>query len=131
MPFFGFTPTWTVALLSIVFVLLILLVLGFSYMLSVIHVYLPDIHPIWGVFTHALFFVSPIFWYLDDVSGIVLEIHKINPMGQLIELGHKLVVSGEIPPLSDWLYSVAFVIFVLFLGFTIFQKYQGKIVENL
>jgi len=56
MPFFNFVPPWTVVFLPVVFVLLLLLVLGASYFLSIIHVYINDIHPFWSIAVHALFF---------------------------------------------------------------------------
>ena len=43
MPFFDFIPPWTIFLLPILFGLVILFVLGLSYILSIIHVYVPPI----------------------------------------------------------------------------------------
>jgi len=131
MPFFGFIPPWTVVFLPLVLGLLLLLILGCSYVLSIIHVYFPDIHPFWGIVTHALFFVSPIFWYLKDVNGILLEFQKINPIGQLIEIAHSLVLDGKIPSASEWAYSAIFIIVLFFVGYAIFQKFEGKVVETL
>ena len=131
MPFFQYIPPWTVVYLPIVLGFVILLVLGLSYILSIIHVYVPDIHPLWGVVTHALFFLSPVFWYLEDVEGILLTIHSINPIGQIIELGHKIVVFGEVPPIADWVYTGIFVSVIFIVGYTIFQKFEGRTVEEL
>ena len=129
--FFGFMPTWTIVFLPIILGLLILLILGLSYFLSVIHVYIPDIQPIWAVFTHAVFFVSPIFWFLEDTQGIVLEFHKFNPVGQLIELAHKVVVFGQVPELTEWLYSVFFILAIFIIGITIFRKFEARVVQEL
>lgn len=131
LPFFQYVPPWTVVFLPIVFGLLLLVILGFSYILSIIHVYFRDIAPFWGVFVHALFFVTPIIWYLDEVEGILLDFHKINPVGQLVELAHNLVVFGEIPPLNDWMYSIVFAVGIFLGGYIIFQKFQDRVVEEL
>ena len=132
MPVFQFVPSITILLVPIPVILLLILVLGVSYILSVVNVFLRDIQTIWGVFIHALFFISPIFWYLEDLGGGVLSvIQSINPVGQLIELNHKIVVFGEIPPLSDWLYTSMFVFGILFFGYAIFRKYENKIIEEL
>lgn len=131
MPFFQFIPSLTLILIPIPIILMLILVLGMSYMLSILHVYVRDIQTIWGIIVHALFFVSPIFWYVKDTSGILLDIHAINPVGQLIELAHKIVVFNEIPPLQDWLYSTAFVLTFLFLGYAIFRKYEKRFTEEL
>jgi len=131
MPFFSFIPPWTIVFLPIVLIYVILLVLGLSYILSIIHVYVPDIHPFWGVVTHALFFLSPVFWYLKDVNGVLLTIHSINPIGQIIELGHKVVVFGQVPPLLDWAYTGVIVFGIFLLGYGIFQEFEARTVEDL
>ena len=131
MPFFNYTPPWTVVFLPIVLAMLVILVLGISYILAIIHVYIPDIHPVWSVFIHAMFFVSPIFWYLKDVNGFLMGVQQLNPLGQLIELGHKIVVFGEIPPITEWAYTLVFVVGFFLVGYAIFQKYEPKIVEEL
>lgn len=130
-PFFQFAPSISLALLPVVLALILILILGLTYILSVLNVFFKDIVPIWGVFIHALFFISPIFWYLSDVEGILLSIQAINPVGQIIELSHSIIVYGEAPPLSDWLYTSAFVFGILFFGFYFFKKFENKIVEEL
>jgi len=131
MPFFQFIPSLTILLIPIPIILILILVLGMSYILSIINVYVRDIQTIWGVAVHALFFASPIFWYLKDADGILLTIQSINPVGQLIEITHKLVVFGQVPPLSEWLYSALFVFAILIFGYAIFRKFESSIVEEL
>jgi len=130
MPLVGFIPSWTIMLLPIVFGLLMILVLGISYLLSIIYVYVRDIQPLWGVFVSALFFITPVFWYLEDAGGIVQTIQQINPLGQLVELAHKLVF-GQIPLLSDWVYTGAIILGILLCGYALFQKLEKNIVEVL
>jgi len=131
MPVFSFIPTWTIILLPLPIILVLLLVLGISYLLSIANVFVRDIQHIWGILVHTLIFISPIFWYLDEVDGILLTIHKINPLGQIIELGHKLVIDGQIPPLDEWLYTTSFVLAILFVGYFVFQKLEARVVEEL
>jgi len=131
MPFFQFIPNETILLLPIPIILLLILVLGFSYLLSIVSVYIKDIQPIWAVFVQTLIFISPIFWYLDEAQEILLNIQAINPVGQLIELNHKIIVSGIVPPLEDWLYTSAFVFGILFFGYAIFHKFEKKVTEEL
>lgn len=130
MPIFNFTPTWTIILFPIPLALLIVLVLGLSYILSIVTVYFRDIQPLWGVFVYGLIFVTPVFWYEDQVGGFLLELQKINPLSQLIELFHKVIL-GTAPSLNEWVYSSAFVFGILILGYIIFQKYEKKITEML
>jgi len=130
MPIFNFVPPWTIVFLPIPFILLLLLILGISYFFSILNVYIRDIQPFWGVIVFALLFATPIFWHLDEIDGVLLEIHKINPLGQLIEIFHKILF-GSIPPLGDWLYASALVFGILIVGYAIFHKYSKHVVEEL
>jgi len=130
MPVFEFTPTWSIILIPLVIILLLGLILGLSYFLSIISIYAKDIVPLWTVFVNALFFLTPIFWRLENVEGIALEIQKINPIGMIIELAHKLVF-GTIPPLSDWLVTTSIVLGILVVGYVIFQKYEKYALEKI
>ena len=88
MPVFQFVPSWTIILLPIPLILLGILILGLSYFLSVINVFVKDVQPLWSIFVHALLFLSPIFWRLENVEGFLLQIQALNPLGQLIEIAH-------------------------------------------
>jgi len=131
MPVFQFIPIWTIILLPVVLVLLLLLILGLSYLLSIVTIYVRDVQIMWGIFVHSLLFISPIFWYVNQVEGILLQIQKINPLGQLIEIAHQLVISGQIPSWNDWLYTTVFVLAIFFFGYFVFHKFEDKITEKL
>jgi len=131
MPVFQFVPTWTIILFPLVLVLLILLVLGVSYFLSIASVFLRDIQNIWTIFSGILLFITPIFWYLDEVNGILTPIQKINPLGQLIEIAHQLIIDGQIPPLAEWLYTTLFVVVIFFSGYLVLRIYENKVIEEL
>ncbi len=131
MPIFQFVPSWTIILLPIPLILLLVLILGLSFLLSVVNVYVRDIQNIWGIVIHTLLFISPIFWRPENVDGILLQIHKINPLGQLIDISHKLVIDGQIPPINDWAYTTLFICGILVLGYFVFHRLQDKIVEDL
>lgn len=132
MPVFQFAPPFTALMFPAVVLLLLILILGTSYLLSILAVYFRDVQRTWPIVAHALFFISPIFWYIDNVSsGILLNIHKINPIGQIIELGHNLVIFGNMPPLEDWFYATFLVLVVLAVGYGLFQKLENRLMEEL
>jgi len=112
-------------------ILVLILVLGFSYLLSIINVFVRDIQNIWIIISHSLLFISPIFWHLKEVDGILLQIQSINPLGQIIEIAHSLVIYGGIPPISDWIYTTIFVFAIFFFGYAVFHRLENKITEEL
>jgi len=131
MPVFQFVPGWTLVLLPIPLILVLFLVLGMSYILSISAVFVKDVQHLWAIITFILLFMSPIFWFVKDVGGILTMIHQINPLGQLIEISHALVVYKEVPPLSDWLSTTVFVFAIFFVGYFVFQKFDPKVAEEL
>lgn len=131
MPIFQFIPNFSIILLPIPIILLLFLILGLSYILSIIAVFMRDIQFFWTIFVHSLLFMSPIFWYLKDIDGILLQIHQFNPLGQLIEISHSLVINGQIPPINDWLYTSFYILAIFFIGYFVFQKFEYKITERL
>ena len=136
MPFFQFIPVWSIIFLPLVLLLLIILILGMSYILCILHVYFKDIQVIWSILIQALFFITPIIWFIEDVKdtglgNVLLAIHSINPIGQLTEIAHNIVVFNTIPTLDEWLYVSIFCVGIFLFGFLIFNKFQTKIVENL
>jgi len=132
MPVFQFVPSWTMILLPIPLILLLVLIMGMSFLLSVVRVYVYDISLIWSIIVRSLFFVSPIFWNPKDIdNGFLLQIHSINPLGQLIDISHKLVIDGQIPPISDWAYTTLIICGIFVLGYFVFNRLQERIVEEL
>jgi len=131
MPVFNFVPGWTIILLPIPLILLFILILGLSYFLSIINVFVRDINYIWIIIVHTLLFLSPIFWNIKEVDGILLQIQQVNPVGQLIEIAHQLVIYGEIPPIYDWLYTTSYILIIFGIGFFVFRKLEKKVMEEL
>jgi len=130
MPLFNFVPSYTIIFLPVLVILFIILVLGVSYFLSILYVYVKDIQYVWGIFSYSLLFISPIFWSVDKSSGILLTLHQINPLGQIIELNHKIVF-GQIPLFNEWLTTSIFILIIFFSGFFLFKKLESKLVEKL
>ena len=129
MPFLGFVPGWTIVFLPLLVILLLGLVLGLTFLLSIIDIYFRDVQRIWGLIIHAMFFVTPIFWFVNEMEGILTGIQKINPVGQIIEMAHQIVVYGEVPQISEWAYVSLFVFGILVFGYFVFRKFESQAIE--
>lgn len=119
--FFG-TPQVTLLLFPIVLMPFFLLILGFSWFLASLGVYLRDVSQIVGVLTTALMFLSPIFY---PMTALPEEYHiflQFNPLTFIIEQVRDVMIWGRG---MDWVAWVAYWIFaalVAWLGFAWFQK---------
>jgi len=128
---FNFVPSWTIVLLPFVMIILFFLILGLSYILSLFTVFVRDIQLFWSIFAQTLLFISPVFWYVSEVQGILLTIQSINPLGQLIEIAHKLVVLNQIPSLMEWITPIVYAFSIFLIGYITFHKLERKIAEVL
>lgn len=119
--FFGI-PQATIALLPIVLAPFLLMILGFSWFLASLGVYLRDVSQIIGVMTTALMFLSPIFY---PISALPEEYHlfmQINPLTSIIEQVRNVMIWGKGLDWSAWAIYMTFAAIIAWLGFTWFQK---------
>ncbi len=130
MPVFTFVPPLTIIFFPLLLGLLLILILGMSYILSIVYVKFRDINTIWSVAMFGLFFLTPIIWFVKDADDTLLLIHQYNPLGQLVEIGHKLMFN-EIPDVASWAYASLFCFGIFFAGFYFFKKSEKNLVEVL
>lgn len=95
---------WTVVLLPVVLLPFMLGVLGVSWILSSLGVYLRDVGQSIGLLVTLLMFLSPIFYPISAVPQQFRWLLQLNPLTLVIEQVRELLVFGR--PL-DWL-AVAF-----------------------
>ncbi len=124
-------PVVTVLLFPVVVVPLLLVVVGLSWILAALGVYLRDVSQIVGVFTGVLMFVSPVFY---PVSSLPLQYQSwmlINPLTPIIEITRDVLFFGKMPdPLLIAVYIVGS--FCLsWLGFALFQKVRRGFADVL
>jgi len=130
MPFFTFVPPFTIIFFPLLLGLLLILILGMSYILSIIAVKFIDIQALWAIALFGLFFLTPIIWFVDEAQDTLLLIHQYNPLGQLVEIGHKLMFN-EIPDVASWAYASVFCFAIFFVGFYFLKKSEKNLVEVL
>jgi ABC-2 type transport system permease protein len=100
----GVEVRWTWLLLPVALVPLILLVTGVSMILSAAFVKYRDVLPIWGVFTQALFYASPVLYTVGTVQKpIIADVLHFNPLTGIMEGIRYLVIDPRAPgPISSW-----------------------------
>lgn len=112
----------TVVYLPLVFVPLILISLGVSFILSSIGVYLRDIGYIIGHIVMVLMFTSPVFFSMDRMPITIKKIMILNPIAYLLENARMVMVFEKEP---QWILLGSYTLFGLLLtkfGFWWFQK---------
>ncbi len=115
-------PHFSIFLFPVVLFPLTLFIMGLSWFLASLGVYLRDVSQLVGIITTTLMFLTPIFY---PISAIPEKYHYFiysNPLAFIIEQGRGLLIYGVS---LDWLnFSVVTAASLLFawLGFAWFQK---------
>lgn len=122
---------WTVLLLPVVLAPFVISIMGISWLLASLGVYLRDVAQITGVITTVLLFMSPVFYPLSRLPEKFQAWLLLNPLTFIIEQTRQVLVFGNLP---DWggllVYSVAACL-LAWLGFAWFQKSRGGFADVL
>ncbi len=115
-------PHVTVLFLPMVFMPLVLFIMGLSWALASLGVYLRDVSQLIGLLTTVMMFLSPVFYPVTALPEKYRHFLFLNPLTLVIEQARDVLFWGK--PLN-WMifivYSTA-AAFVAWLGFAWFQK---------
>lgn len=113
---------WTTIFLPLVMLPLIVLTLGFAWLLASLGVYLRDVAQPIGLVMTVLLFASPVFYPVTALPEPVRPWIMLNPLTFIIEQARAVLVFGQLP---NWqglaLYGVIAIV-VACVGYAWFQK---------
>lgn len=115
-------PHWTILLTPFILMPFALFVLGLSWGLASLGVYLRDVGQIIGMGVQVLMFMTPIFYPVSALPERFRWIVYVNPLTPAIEMMRDVMYWGRVPDLSLWLVGYLISVAVAFLGFAWFQK---------
>jgi ABC-type polysaccharide/polyol phosphate export permease len=85
---------------------------------------------IWGGFTQALWFATPIFYFVDQFS--ILSIFNLfNPLYYFISVSRDIIIYSTTPPLYMIGGVLGYTIVSLMLGHLIFNRVKNTFVEKM
>lgn len=102
---------------------------GIALFLSAISVYLLDIGNIWGAFTQALWFATPIFYMIGE-NKWHLMFNEFNPIAHVINIARELLIQGSVPQLRTFVIMILFAIISYIVGEFSFRKATPKFAER-
>jgi lipopolysaccharide transport system permease protein len=119
--FFG-APHPTVLLLPLILVPFVMFIMGLSWALASLGVYLRDVSQIIGVVTSVLMFLSPIFYPVTALPEDYRYLLYLNPLTPVVEMTRDVLYWGKIPDSIVlgiyWIAAAA----IAWVGFAWFQK---------
>lgn len=120
--FSGWDLSWHALLVPLILAPFALLVLGLTWGLCALGVYLRDIGQLISPVLTAMLFLSPIFYPLENVNERFLWIYQLNPLTFVIEQVRAVLLLNQLP---DWVGLMGYTLLSLIMGyagFAVFQK---------
>ncbi len=134
--FFRMQLSILILLLPVIILLQTLFTIGLALILSSFQVFLRDVKYIVEIGMMVWFYLSPVFYSLTLVAGIsskFLTFYALNPFVGLFVLYRAVFLKGYLKSLPPSLnifgliiWTVIVCIFVFFLGFFVFKKYEAR-----
>jgi len=108
-----------------------LFLIGASWFISSLSVYIRDLVHVVGVVVSALMFLSPVFYPLDSAAEIVRSIQFLNPVAILIESLRAFLFDTSYNLLKAFVLMNLYGLVVFYLGFYWFQRLKGGFADVL
>ncbi len=112
----------TALLLPLIVLPYFLLLLGVSWGLAALGVYLRDIQQITGTLATLLLFLSPTFYSVNVLPKNMQSLIYVNPLSFVVESARAVLIYGRLPDLTGLIIYTAVAICVAILGYLFFRK---------
>jgi lipopolysaccharide transport system permease protein len=101
---------------------LVLLILGITWGLAALGVYLRDVTQFIGIIITALLFLSPVFYPANALPPQYQPLLMLNPLGPAIEAARDVLFWGKLPDLAMLASHLTIGAIVAWIGFAGFQR---------
>lgn len=115
-------PHLTIFLMPFILLPLIFMIMGLSWILASLGVYLRDVSQIVGIVTMVLMFLSPIFFPTSALPESVRPLLMLNPLAHFIEQTRDVMYWGRIPELAPYLKGLVINALIAVIGYLWFHK---------
>ena len=115
-------PHATVLLMPLVILPLLLFIMGISWGLAALGVYLRDVSQLIGMATTVLMYLSPIFYPVTALPEKYRPLLMLNPLTPTIGQAREVLYWAKLPDVTLWSFSLVGSALIAWLGFAWFQK---------
>jgi len=123
--------TWHLLLLPFIFPIQIFFTYGICLIISSLNIFFRDIGIFLATFLQLWFFCTPIFYPETIIPKRFLAFMEINPLFHLVKIYRSLLLQGSLPPSKRVIWFLLYAFASSIIGFFIFNKLEGKIVDYL
>lgn len=127
----GGSLSWAVLFIPVAYLLLFFFSLGIGLIMSVATVFFRDLQHILLIVMQGLFFVTPILYNQDRLTGKIAWLVDLNPLVPFIELFRAPLSEASLPSSSVILQATLLSMSVMSIGLFVFLRQEKKIVFRL
>lgn len=128
---FGAPISWALLFIPVAYLMLLVFAIGVALVMAVTTVFFRDLQYVISVVLQAWFFLTPVMYRHDALTGKVGWIVAMNPMVPFIELFRSPLNDGRLPSTQAVVASAVFAVCSLTIGLCVFLKQEKKIVFRL
>jgi ABC-type polysaccharide/polyol phosphate export permease len=128
---FGAPISWALLFIPVAYALLFLFSFGIGLVVSVATVFFRDLQYVIGVVMQAWFFLTPVMYRHEALTGKVAWLVALNPMVPFIELFRTPLDLGQLPSLTAIIYAGVFATCSMMVGLSVFLAQENKVIFRL
>lgn len=121
----------TVFMLPIVIAPYLILLLGVSWVLAALGVYLRDIQQLMGALATLILFLSPVFYATSTLPSAFRLLIICNPISFVVESARDVVIYGKVPDIYSLGIYWGVALVVAFLGYRFFERVRPGFADVL
>lgn len=127
----GNFPGWHFIALLPVLAVLVAFAIGLGVTLGVLNVFFRDVGHFFGIFLQFWFWLTPIVYPVSILPERLQPYMKLNPMARLIDAFQVILVTAQWPNWYSLWPVVAMAIALCLIGFGLFRRHAGEMVDEL
>jgi len=107
------------------------LCLGLGYLTAILNLIFRDTKNILDALLRVFYFLSPVFYDPQMVPDQYRRFYDLNPMVTILQSYRDIILHGQMPQLFPLTVLTIFSIFIVWIGFRVFQKQSYRFLEEL
>lgn len=124
-------PGWVILSMIPVLLIQVFLAIGLGISLGVLNVFFRDIGQFFGIVMQFWFWLTPIIYATSALPESVAYWIQYNPMTPLVNAYQEILVTKQTPVFSSMWWVALLAILLCTLGFRLFRKHVGEMVDEL
>jgi len=127
----GNFPGWPFVAVLPVLAILVVFAIGLGITLGVLNVFFRDVGQFFGIFIQFWFWFTPIIYPTNILPERLQTLMGLNPMARVIEAFQFILVKGQWPNWYSLWPVVVLGIVLCLIGFGLFRRHAGEMVDEL